>query len=249
MAAAMTHPSLDRGTRHDPVAAGTIAECLARVLASSGLREPPRVRVTTLSGPGLLRPVVAQANLTLAGEPIRLQTAAAAAEAAATTLAERLERRLAERVIAPLDWPGDRCGTALEASARALGRRELARRKHVVLDAITPQRASFRMDRLDYDFYLFVDQDSGEDSMVRRAGPTGYRLSRVVGASRPRLEARRFKVVADNRSAITESVAAAVATMEEIEMDYRFFRDSATSRGAVVYRRYDGNYGYLGPTA
>src|SRR5262249_10856631 len=155
---------------HDVVAAGTLAESLTSVLTSIGQQEPPRVRVTTLPAPSLVRPVVAQANLTCADEPIRLQTAATAPEAAAAALTERLEHRFAERVIAPRDWPGDRRRTAPEPAARPRDRRELARRKSVLLDAITPQRASFRMDQLDYDFYLFVDRDSGEDSMVRRAG-------------------------------------------------------------------------------
>jgi hypothetical protein len=35
--------------------------------------------------------------------------------------------------------------------------------------------------------------------------------------------------------------------LDETEMDHRFFLDTTTNRGAVLYRRYDGHYGLLSP--
>ncbi|MFD1051301.1 sigma 54 modulation/S30EA ribosomal C-terminal domain-containing protein, partial [Kibdelosporangium lantanae] len=39
----------------------------------------------------------------------------------------------------------------------------------------------------------------------------------------------------------------AVERLNATELPHRFFQDEATRRGAVLYRRYDGDYGLITP--
>jgi hypothetical protein len=63
---------------------------------------------------------------------------------------------------------------------RPADEREIVRHKSFALVAETPDEAAFEMDVLDYDFHLFIDVDTRLDSVLYRAGPTGYRLARTA---------------------------------------------------------------------
>ncbi|MCQ4083887.1 sigma 54 modulation/S30EA ribosomal C-terminal domain-containing protein [Streptomyces sp. RB6PN25] len=50
----------------------------------------------------------------------------------------------------------------------------MVRHKSFSLARETPDEAAFEMEAMDYDFHLFTDLDTGRDSVIYRAGPTGY---------------------------------------------------------------------------
>lgn len=105
--------------------------------------------------------------------------------------------------------------------------RELVAKKSPATPASTLEEARWDRFVLDYDFFLFVDIDTGRDMLL--APDEGGDL------------------VLDVADAPTKSVDEARLWLEESGQDFHFFEDAATERAAVVYRRYDGHDGLLTP--
>ncbi len=100
------------------------------------------------------------------------------------------------------------------------------------------------MDLMDYRVHLFVDADTGEDAVVYRGGPTGYRLARLAGLAPPAGTVTTPWVV--NVHPVPRlTLEAAVERLDALELPFLFFRDAGTDRGAVLYQRYDGHYGLV----
>jgi hypothetical protein len=201
-----------------------------------------RIRLNRYERPGLLRPFVGQAEVLAAGEPVR----AVAAVSSRRELPRLLGARLAAQVAAAFEpfarpWPDGRATP--EPVAPASGESRVVRRKAVPLQRCDPTEAAFVMDRLDRGFQLFVDAQTGAESVVRRVGPTGYRLTRIAGMA-PAGPAEAVSIVPmtiDVYPVPTRPIERIVRRMEVAELDHRFFRDAATGHGAVLYRRFDGD--------
>jgi hypothetical protein len=226
-------------------AARHIAFCLQTLPANSA---KARVRLTSLPSKTLTRPALAQARLEVDGEHIRAQLAAPSINVASQRLSERLELQLAQFRGAPRPRPWPDRGESLRPEPVPIeaGRREIVRRKVCLLDEITPQQAAHAMDLRDYDFHLFIDSQSGQDSVVFRVGPTGYRLTRLEGLP-PLTSGGVVPITIDVYPVPAGTPEQIAARLDETEMDHRFFLDTTTNRGAVLYRRYDGHYGLLSP--
>ncbi|QUF06426.1 sigma 54 modulation/S30EA ribosomal C-terminal domain-containing protein [Actinosynnema pretiosum subsp. pretiosum] len=197
-----------------------------------------RVRLTALGGGTALL----QANAEVRGHRIRAQVAAPEADAAGL-LRERVAAQVS-RLDAPgahRAWPGpDR---APVVTGRA-GARRVARRKRVRAALCAPDAAALAMDLMDYDFHLFADSETGQDSVLYRVGPTGYRLARLEDTAPPALPV--VVPLTTNVHPVPElTEAEAVRRLDETELPFRFFRQAGTRRGAVLYRRWDGDYGLL----
>lgn len=74
-------------------------------------------------------------------------------------------------------------GDAFQAAAR-LRERQVIRRRSFMVRRQTPGEALADLDLLDYDFHLFTDRMTGQDSVLYRAAD-GYCLARA-GARPPR---------------------------------------------------------------
>jgi hypothetical protein len=157
------------------------------------VREPvlhARVRLTSLRDPAVERPAIAQANLDVNGRLVRAHAAAPTMREAIDALQRRLRDRL-ERVNP--HWEARRGGVpspgAPEAPEwrhtsepthrpdyypRPPEDRRVVRHKTFALAVETVDEAVFELESMDYDFHLFTDIDGGQDSVVYRAGPTGY---------------------------------------------------------------------------
>lgn len=217
-----------------------------------------RVRLTGHRDPAARNPIVAQANVHLAGRTVRVQVAAPTTREAIDLLAARLEARFdrlarhweAVRGRYPAAGPHEwRHGTPPRAPLpyfpRGAEQREVVRHKAYALAQETCEEAAFDMELLDYDFHLFTESGSGIDCVLYR-DDGGYRLAQLE----PRPDAVRRGSVA-----FTISPAAAPATtiegaIERLELTgwpFVFFRDG--DRGRVLYHRYDGHYGLLTPAA
>jgi Sigma 54 modulation/S30EA ribosomal protein C terminus len=61
--------------------------------------------------------------------------------------------------------------------SRPAQERQIIRHKSFTLPRCTTDEAAIEMDELDYEFHLFTEHGSGQDSVLYRAGPTGYRLT------------------------------------------------------------------------
>ncbi|MFF5989640.1 sigma 54 modulation/S30EA ribosomal C-terminal domain-containing protein [Prauserella flavalba] len=204
-----------------------------------------RVKLVAFARPSAPVPALAQANLDVAGRAVRAQVAAAFFAEAGGLLRARLREQVAS-LTGPRTFRPWRGAAPEVPSARPRGPREIVRRKEFPLTRCDPAEAAFTMDLSDYDFHLFVDADTGEDSVVHRAGPTGYRLARLHSPVPPRNRPA-VPLTVQPRPVPADSAAGAAARLDRTDLPFAFFRDDETGRGSVVYRRYDGHYGLIAP--
>ncbi|HEX6335374.1 MAG TPA: sigma 54 modulation/S30EA ribosomal C-terminal domain-containing protein [Jiangellaceae bacterium] len=218
-----------------------------------------RVRLTRSHDPALARPVIAQGNLDVNGRIVRAQVAAATAHEAVELLQARLRRRLermardwearrgSRPVSAPHEWrhmsePADRP----DYYPRPESERQVVRHKTFAPAKVTPDEAALDMDLLDYDFYLFTDADTGQDSVIYRAGTTGYRLAQLDPEPHREFETT-VPLTVSERPAPVLTLAEARERLDATGLPFLFFAEPASGRGRVLYRRYDGHYGLVRP--
>jgi ribosome-associated translation inhibitor RaiA len=227
------------------------------------LRQPvlsARVRLVRHGDPAVARPVTAQANVDVNGHLIRVQVEAETVGEALAQLEEKL-RRNAERAAAR--WK-DRTGRRPSAGPnewrhidepahrpsyfpRPAEDRRVLRHKTFGLAVCTVEEAAFDMDALDYDFYLFAELGSGQDSLLYRAGPTGYRLAQLTPQP-DKVTSGTLPLTISEKPAAVLSTAAAVDRLNLSGQPFLFFRPrGGHHRGRVLYRRYDGHYGLITP--
>jgi hypothetical protein len=221
-----------------------------------------RVRLTKHDDPAVQRPVIAQASLDVEGRLVRAQVAAGTDCEAIDRLEARLRQRL-ERVaehwearrgtvseVGPHEWrhnsePTDRPSYF----PRAEDEREIVRHKSFALTTGTVDDAAQDMDSLDYDFHLFTEKATGQDSVLYHAGPTGYRLAQVRPTPVAELAPHSLPLTVSPRPAPRLSVDEAVNRLGLLGLPFLFFVDSAGGRGSVIYHRYDGHYGLITPAS
>jgi hypothetical protein len=129
---------------------------------------------------------------------------------------------------------------------RPVEERQVVRHKSFSLARETPDEAVFEMESMDYDFHLFTDAGSGEDSVIYRAEAAGYRLAQV----RPqpdRLGTSAVPLAVSTIPAPRMSVPEARNRLDITGFPFVFFADDATGRGSILYHRYDGHYGLITP--
>lgn len=205
-----------------------------------------RVRLSRHGKPDVPWAVVAQANLFVDGVPVRAQAEGGNSWEAVDRLEERLRCQLCAR-------SESRCAGAPPHSHRwylrpAAGRR-VVRRKSCVLRRCTVEEAAREMGLLDYDFHLFVEAKTGQDAVLVRADTGGYRLTLVTPPGPGEFGAIRLPLTFGTEPAPRLTVEEAVARSNETGQPFLFFVDTARDRGAVLYRRYDGHYGLITPSA
>jgi len=219
-----------------------------------------RVKLTMAADPAVARPAIAQVNLDLNGRLIRVQATASTMREAIDRMTDRLRIRL-ER--AARNWEAIRGGKPVSLphewrhqsmpSARTPyfplppEEREVIRHKAYALPRETPDEAMTELELLDYDFHLFTEYATGQDSVIYRT-PTGYMLAQA----RPR-PGRRGPVSAaitvSEHPAPRLTLASAIARLEALGQPFLFFVNSSTRRGNLIYHRYDGNYGVITPAS
>ncbi|GEL18647.1 sigma 54 modulation/S30EA ribosomal C-terminal domain-containing protein [Pseudonocardia asaccharolytica] len=206
--------------------------------------ESMRVRLAVFHRRNLPWSALVQTNLEVDGHPVRAQVAGAFFTEAGRLLRSRLSEQIA-RLRNPdvgRTWPPPGGPRSIPAAGSTDPRR-IVRTKSYELKHCSPDQAALFMDVMDYDFHLFVDADTGQDSVIYRVGPTGYRLARLSGVT----------PATPTRVPLTINVypvpwltpTQAVARLDDTEMAFQFFGDGQSGRGAVLYRRFDGQYGLI----
>ncbi|NKQ51797.1 hypothetical protein HFP15_02755 [Amycolatopsis sp. K13G38] len=117
--------------------------------------------------------------------------------------------------------------------------REVVEHRSISLAVIPATAAAEELDALDEAFHLFRDADTGQDCVVYRTG-TGNRLARLHA-----VPGQVSDPAVDAHDAPRLSLAEAQERLEIEEIPFLFFADSETERGAVLYRRHDGQFGLL----
>ena len=247
------------------IPAGALAEANAKIAALGGYTEEPilhcRVRLSRSHDPAVARPVSAQGNLDVNGRVLRVQVAADNAHEAVALLETRLRRKLAGMArhwearrgampeATPHEWRhGAEPTHRPEFYPRPEQDRKIVRHKTYEPARATPEEAAFDMDMLDYDFQLFTDSESGQDSVIYHAGPTGYRLAQLV-PDPTRTWSTALPLTVSERPAPGLTLAEAVHRLDATGLPFVFFAEPTSGRGRVLYRRYDGHYGLVTPAS
>lgn len=220
-----------------------------------------RVKLTQHADPAARRPAVAEAALDINGELVRAHVAADRMMEAVDLLDRRLRDRLAhfrdhrgwsrpnDVVPVPGEWrhgnlPTDRP----HYFDRAPQDREIVRHKTWAPDELTVDEAACDLETLDYDFFLFRELATGQDSVLVRVGDGSYRL----------LQAHPDPTAVEHAVSTVELVEAPppsadlIEAIEHLNASHEPFvlvADQGNDRTSVLYRRYDGNYGLITPTS
>jgi len=216
-----------------------------------------RVMLAVATDPAVPRPAVAQATVDLNGRIVRAQAAGETTRAAIEHMAARLRVRLersafgwaARRGTLPADEPGEWRHRSVPAHrpayfSRPAAERTVIRQAGYPAGPLTPDEAIAELGLLDYDFLLFTERSTGEDSVIYRARG-GYRLAQA----RPkpgRLGPLPAEVTFSEQHAPRLTVAAAIDRLELLVQPFVFFVAADTGRAGLLYHRYDGNYGLVG---
>lgn len=219
-----------------------------------------RVRITHHEDPAVARPVVAQAEVDVNGRLVLARATGTTGLEAVDLLHDRLRRRLErDRSRSGGTWEdrrGDRSPSTGHGERRhgvvPPARRSASDAERVVVPhwSVTPRpcgldEAVFDMDAMGYDFHLFTEEGSGQDSVVY-TDPSGYRLAQVE--PRPdELAPHVTPVRVSTHPAPLLGVTEAVGRMELWERPFLFFLDADRGRGALLHHRHDGHYGLVLP--
>ena len=248
-----------------PDTAGYAQRRLQELIAAS--RFPvlhARIRVTRFPDPALPRPVVAQANLDVDGRFVRAQLDAPTAREAVDLLHDRLRHRL-QRALQRTEgnWEDRRARHSSREEhewrhgdepthrpthfPRPPEEREIIRHKTVTPARCGLDEAAADMADMGYDFHLFTEAGTGQDSVLYRSGPTGYRLAQVVPPPDAALAPHSLLVTVSDQPAPRYSVGEAADRMAVWDQPFLFFVNTERDRGTLLYHRYDGHYGLIEP--
>ena len=177
----------------------------------------------------------------------------AAIEHMAARLRVRLDRLArnwaARRGTLPVSEPGEWRHRSIPAHRpayfpRPAAARAVIRRPRYAPQPLTPPEAVAELDVLDYDFHLFHDTDTGQDSLLHRLPDRAYRILRLHPAPRP-ASMSAYDVAVDDTPAPTLTLEQAIERLNVSGTRFVFFADPVSGRSNVVYRRYDGHYGLI----
>jgi ribosome-associated translation inhibitor RaiA len=215
-----------------------------------------RVTLGVSADPAVPRPAVAQATIDLNGRTVRAQAVGETMRAAVEHLAARLRVRLdrsardwaARRGTLPVPEPGEWRHQSVPAHRpayfpRPADTRAVIRRPGYAAHLLTPEEAVAELGLLDYDFHLFTERSTGEDSVLYRVGDQ-YRLAQV----RPKpdlLGPLPAGVTLSDHPAPELSLGEAISRLDLLGQPFVFFVNPDTGRASLVYHRYDGHYGLI----
>lgn len=249
-------------TTQGDVAADDVEYAIRRLgVVMNRVEEPillARVKLSLAADPARSRPAIARASLNVNGRFLGAHVAAHNMAEAVDLLEQRLADQIEHRSqriealrrhgpgpAAPGEWRhADLPASRPEYFERPPDERQLVRHKAFTSAEQSVEEAIFDMEQADYDFYLFRDLASGQDSVVERLDGDAFRLQHLQPVD-VEPAATIYAVVRDDRPASALSVAAAVELLAGCDDRFVFFSDVDTGRGCVLYRRYDGHYGLI----
>jgi ribosome-associated translation inhibitor RaiA len=215
-----------------------------------------RLKLTQEPHRSVERPSRAEVMLDLDGRAVRAHVAARDMTEAADLLEQRLRRKLKEfeqrseflrrftGVVEQGEWrhrdePTHRPGYY----PRPPEERQVVRRKTLAVGRLGPEEAVLQMEMLDHDFHLFIDASTEQDAVVRSTSG-GYELIRAEPSE---VEPTAGISLSPAQPAHLD-LDQAVELLNLSGQPFVFFISESTSRGNVLYRRYDGHYGLITPT-
>ena len=196
------------------------------------------------------RRAVARVGLTMDGRPLQVQAAAPTPREAVGLAIGRLRDLMS--ALGEHDGHGGKRAPRPGSGRRRLDTRPAGRRivhrQWCHLAAQTPDEAAESLETGDEQFHLFIDAESGSDSVIYRGVPNGYLLAQVE----PQPAVRGQPQVALTVTTIPAprmTLPQARGELAALESPFLFFTDEATGRGNVLCRRDDGDYRLVLPAA
>lgn len=125
---------------------------------------------------------------------------------------------------------------------RPVEERRIVRRKTFAMRPESIEEALFDLEALDHDFFVFVNDETGEENVVYFEDGD-YAVMQPTPT--PGAIARVGVTVRSGRRPPTMNARAACEMLDATDVGFVFCVDDVTKRGFVVYRRYDGNYGLI----
>lgn len=218
------------------------------------------VKLSEHADPAVARRVVAQANLDVNGRLVRAQVQAGTAREAIDLLQARLRRRLERNA---QHWQAKRGGVPMPGGRewrhesethdrpkyfpRPESERRIMRHKSYSLPTCTVEEAALEMALLDYDFHLFTEEGTKQDSVLYFGVPGEYRLAQIDPGHADELAPFELPVTISPQPAPSLSVEQAIERIGLLGLPFLFFVDTSRGRGSVLYHRYDGHYGLITP--
>jgi Sigma 54 modulation/S30EA ribosomal protein C terminus len=217
-----------------------------------------RVIVAVSADPAAACPAVAQATVDMNGQVMRAQAAGQTVCAAIEQMTSRMRVRLglgtrngqALHGTIPTSEPGQWRHQSIPADRplyflRPGDQRAVISHASYAARPETPEEAAAELVLLDYDFHLFTERSTGQDSVIYRT-PGGYRLA-MADPKPGRLGSLPDSVTVSRLPAPRLTVEEAADRLDAVGQPFTFFLDARTGRGRIVYHRYDGHYGLLVP--
>ncbi len=220
-----------------------------------------RVRISERRNPSMSRPFLAQATLSMRGQPVRAQVAATSAREALDVIYDLLRRQL---IAHAEHWEARRGGFARPQEwrhdsdpahrpdyyPRPEAEREIVRRKTFALPLSTVDDALFDMQMMDYQFHLFTEAGTCQDSVMYYADDGALRLAQQRPAPDQIISGTvAFEV--SSHPAVQLAIDDAPRQLDLSGRPFLFFQDAGEDegrcRGHLLYRRYDGHYGLITP--
>ena len=220
------------------------------------------VRLSEHGDPAVARRIIAQANLDVNGRLVRAQVEGTTAREAIDRLEARLRRRL-ER--SAEHWEAKRGGIPRVGAnewrhqsapshrpnyfPRSESERRIMRHKSYSPPTCSVEEAALEMELLDYDFHLFTEVGTKQDSVLYREDSTEYRLALVNPEVSDKLAPFELFLSISPQPAARLTVDQAIERIGLLGLPFLFFVDTAGDRGNVLYHRYDGHYGLITPVS
>jgi hypothetical protein len=149
-------------------------------------------------------------------------------------------------VAEPGEWRHDSVpAQRLPYFPRPIDERGVVRHKSYGLARMTPDEAAADMELLDYDFHLFTELSTSQDSVVYRADD-GYRMAQMHPKT-DRLGPTDTDFTVSELPAPKLDLPEAETRLEAFGQPFLFFVNAQSGRGNLIYHRYDGDYGLITP--
>jgi ribosome-associated translation inhibitor RaiA len=214
-----------------------------------------RVKLLVEPDPARERPALAAAELDVDGLMVRAHALGQSLQGAIDLLQDRLrdelehlsDRRQELRKRGPMprephEWRRGYASTSRPAFFdRPAEQREVIRRKTYTLLPLAAEDAIDEMERMGYDFHLFVCRDTNVPCVVSRRVDGRYDII-STGTMPPPIDEW---LVPDPVPAPTVSEGEARARLEATGAPFVLFNNAASGVAAVMYHRYDGHYGVI----
>lgn len=210
-----------------------------------------QVRLTHEPNPARERPCIVEATLELNGQAVRGHLAGHDFFEAIDLLDQRLRRQIDRHEARHTSRSHDASPVVpspVEVTDRAVEDREVVRHKTFALTPMRCDEAAFDLEMLGHTFYLYVDSDTGVDSVIFHDFDDGHLV--LMQATEGAITVPQPCAADVQASSMHPPELTLLDAEERLDAGHEpfvFFINAESGRGNVVYRRIDGHYGLITP--